>query len=378
MPSVKPNGNAVRTQRSRKGLTQEELASKAGCSKKTIERIETGSTSSIGTLEDIAFVLGVSVDVLLDGYAAKTEPEVKRPSIEIIISGRLSDYPQSIQEKLRSLVFELVGNVPCVEVREGSIVVGYDATQEQVGIISAAFLWGAFLPVAAKDVWWCRDGSHYSGERFVSWHKHFDFAAPSYWDEAPFMSLARRFSDDRIGELDIAEFTSDAFHLLLKASTFRRFGSVVRWFQGNIKHRIDEKLHPLKSKQSRRFEAEKEWSESKEELLDTDVLTYRYDTLNMMVRTEFWERLDQLLDEFPFSGRTFQVDGVTTTFEAAIVRDTLRGLSIGQIVERIPPILFRSNTSHKEKMASVIRAYRVACRVIREQLGDYHEEFSKA
>lgn len=60
-------GGNVRKIRMEKGLTQEKLAEKTELSLTVIQKVETGQSGSrLETLIRIAFVLGVSLDVLMD------------------------------------------------------------------------------------------------------------------------------------------------------------------------------------------------------------------------------------------------------------------------------------------------------------------------
>ena len=72
MATVIPNGNEVKCCRERLELRQEDLADKAPCSKKTLERIESGKPTTMPTLRKIATVLRVDVRDLLTIVAAKT------------------------------------------------------------------------------------------------------------------------------------------------------------------------------------------------------------------------------------------------------------------------------------------------------------------
>ena len=62
--SFKPDGNRVRALRKAKGWTQEDLASKAGYDKKTIENIEAGKFVRPSTLDCVAKALGVQLNYI--------------------------------------------------------------------------------------------------------------------------------------------------------------------------------------------------------------------------------------------------------------------------------------------------------------------------
>src|SRR5262245_10327101 len=57
--TIRVDGQKVRALRHEKGWTQEELAAKTGCSKRTIENIESGRPALLRTLHEIAVILGV-------------------------------------------------------------------------------------------------------------------------------------------------------------------------------------------------------------------------------------------------------------------------------------------------------------------------------
>jgi transcriptional regulator with XRE-family HTH domain len=64
--AVRVDGDKVRQAREAKGLTQEELASLAGYSKRTIEKFEKGSKGFLKTIRDVAGALSVDPKLLID------------------------------------------------------------------------------------------------------------------------------------------------------------------------------------------------------------------------------------------------------------------------------------------------------------------------
>lgn len=57
-------GQQIRKARDKQGLTQTELAAKAGVSRPTVARVELGVAISIATLEKIADALGLDVGLI--------------------------------------------------------------------------------------------------------------------------------------------------------------------------------------------------------------------------------------------------------------------------------------------------------------------------
>lgn len=56
-------GQQIRKARDERGLTQTELAIKAGVSRPTVARVELGVATSIATLEKIADALGLTLEL---------------------------------------------------------------------------------------------------------------------------------------------------------------------------------------------------------------------------------------------------------------------------------------------------------------------------
>lgn len=57
-------GQQIRKARNKQGLTQTELAAKAGVSRPTVARVELGVAISIATLEKIAYALGLDLSLI--------------------------------------------------------------------------------------------------------------------------------------------------------------------------------------------------------------------------------------------------------------------------------------------------------------------------
>src|SRR6266404_5931091 len=74
--TVRPDGGTIRSLRTAKKWTQEKLADKAGCHKRTVENAEAGKRVKEAYLEYIAEALGVSPQALVlpDQGPATGEP----------------------------------------------------------------------------------------------------------------------------------------------------------------------------------------------------------------------------------------------------------------------------------------------------------------
>ena len=84
MDTIK-TGQFIKDLRTKKGLTQQELADKLNCTNKAVSRWETGSGSpDINFLAPLADILGVTVNELLAGEKIKAD-EVLQKSDEVII-----------------------------------------------------------------------------------------------------------------------------------------------------------------------------------------------------------------------------------------------------------------------------------------------------
>src|SRR5262245_33901665 len=80
--AVRPNATVIKTLRTKKGWSQEQLADKAGCGKRTVESLESGKCCYLFTLTNIADALAVAVPTLLP-ETAPAKPVGKRFEVEI-------------------------------------------------------------------------------------------------------------------------------------------------------------------------------------------------------------------------------------------------------------------------------------------------------
>lgn len=62
-------GEQIRTARMEQGLTQTELAERAGVSRPTVARVEAGEDVSTATLEKVAAALGLAIELTRDRRA---------------------------------------------------------------------------------------------------------------------------------------------------------------------------------------------------------------------------------------------------------------------------------------------------------------------
>ncbi len=60
-------GSQLKDARNRQGLTQAELAERAGVSRPTVARVESGDDVSTATLEKVAAALGLTIELREDG-----------------------------------------------------------------------------------------------------------------------------------------------------------------------------------------------------------------------------------------------------------------------------------------------------------------------
>lgn len=72
-------GERVRIARERRGLTQQELATRAGCSQGAIGNVETGERQSLRNLVKVARALRVSTDWLYDRHGPEPDWESDAP-----------------------------------------------------------------------------------------------------------------------------------------------------------------------------------------------------------------------------------------------------------------------------------------------------------
>jgi transcriptional regulator with XRE-family HTH domain len=100
MSSVSRIGKQIQLLRDRSGFSQDELASRAGISKTTLQNIEWGSSNpTIGTLESISETLGVPFVELYDGPDG-----VRMPSDVIWAKGAIATLKQEIESSLNKMI----------------------------------------------------------------------------------------------------------------------------------------------------------------------------------------------------------------------------------------------------------------------------------
>jgi transcriptional regulator with XRE-family HTH domain len=108
-------------------LTQEELAAKAGCSKRTVEKLEHGGRVIFRTVRELAEALAVDRDLLIRATGESELIQKGRETdewVEITINREMDDAtPEEIQAAFAEMV-RLVGKkeVRITRIREGSII----------------------------------------------------------------------------------------------------------------------------------------------------------------------------------------------------------------------------------------------------------------
>ncbi len=75
-------GNRIRTERQRRGITQEKLAEKVDISTNFMSLIENGRNMSVETLVKIADALGVTVDYLLSDTLASPKDIISEQIVQ--------------------------------------------------------------------------------------------------------------------------------------------------------------------------------------------------------------------------------------------------------------------------------------------------------
>jgi transcriptional regulator with XRE-family HTH domain len=141
----------VQKARAEKGWSQEQLATRARCSKKTIERAEQGKPLYNRNAVAIAAALGVEVGILMPPDCSSVEPvdtssrqgagdtnEAQTPGsvrVEIVIDQDFNTYPESEQERLlRKVKLALLMGAEEIRVvgkRPGSVRLSIELTPEQ-------------------------------------------------------------------------------------------------------------------------------------------------------------------------------------------------------------------------------------------------------
>lgn len=194
--TVRPDGTKVRELRKSKRLTQEQLADKVGCSKRTIENVEAGKNVTETILEQIASELGeaigcirfssdsaigacdnkeaeesgspdridscttesMGVDDPLGATPHTTEGGVavvtNRASIEIVINRDFDSYTSEEQQQLLDAIktfLEADGDIRVTRKRPGSVVLTLDLSGAQAEKLQWAVKAGLFETFKLAD-----------------------------------------------------------------------------------------------------------------------------------------------------------------------------------------------------------------------------------
>src|SRR5216684_6668189 len=83
--TVKPDGQRINRLRSEKGWNVAEMAANVGCSKRTVEKLESGSACYLFTLSNFAKALGVECRELLKDATPLAAAPTKERRFEVQI-----------------------------------------------------------------------------------------------------------------------------------------------------------------------------------------------------------------------------------------------------------------------------------------------------
>ena len=85
--TLHPVITAIRLERANQKLTQQQLADMAGISRRTLQEAESGSDTTLGTLDRLCTALGLTLDVTYDSLGPPTlddlvlEQQSKQPRV---------------------------------------------------------------------------------------------------------------------------------------------------------------------------------------------------------------------------------------------------------------------------------------------------------
>lgn len=147
--TVVVNGPKITELRQRKGLTQAMLARKAGCSKRTIEGLENGSSSGAlpRIVGEIAAALHVQIGELLLGSDVSPDDDDK-VLIDVVLYEPFFQSTEEIQNRAMRRIAELVSDAKLVRLRRGSIVFTLEMQSQSANHLLDAIAEGAFDDIA--------------------------------------------------------------------------------------------------------------------------------------------------------------------------------------------------------------------------------------
>ena len=134
----------VRKLRIERGLSQEQLASMAGVSVRTLQRIERGANASAETLKCLAAVLETDFSALRNGQDMTSATDTLLPD--------LSENEQQAMEYVRDIRGFYIHAIQYAVVIAGLAVVNLFTGPEYLWFLWAAFGWGVGLAVHGLGV----------------------------------------------------------------------------------------------------------------------------------------------------------------------------------------------------------------------------------
>ncbi len=127
----------VRKLRIERGLSQEQLASMAGISVRTLQRIERGANASAETLKCLAAALDTDFPALRNGQDMTTAPNIPLPN--------LSEQDQEAMEYVRDIRSFYIHALQYAVVIAGLALVNLFTSPDYLWFLWAAFGWGVGL-----------------------------------------------------------------------------------------------------------------------------------------------------------------------------------------------------------------------------------------
>ena len=134
----------VRKLRIERGLSQEQLASMAGVSVRTLQRIERGANASAETLKCLAAVLETDFSALRNGQDMTSAADTSLPD--------LSENEQKAMEYVRDIRSFYIHAIQYAVVITGLAAVNLFTSPDYLWFLWAAFGWGVGLAVHGLSV----------------------------------------------------------------------------------------------------------------------------------------------------------------------------------------------------------------------------------
>ena len=134
----------VRKLRIERGLSQEQLASMAGVSVRTLQRIERGANASAETLKCLAAVLETDIAALRNGQDMTSATDTPLPD--------LSEHERKAMEYVRDIRGFYIHAIQYVVVIAGLAAVNLYSSPQYLWFLWAAFGWGVGVAVHGLSV----------------------------------------------------------------------------------------------------------------------------------------------------------------------------------------------------------------------------------